>query len=114
MDIIYINRDYIVNILSKDEFFILLPEFNFMQKYKNQMQMVIDNKMSCSSCTEKNTVQPAILNFVSYLILKYKENNTEFFDRLKLFTVHHLYKKDCELRFAFQENDNSEIMEITI
>jgi|688.fasta_scaffold639629_2 hypothetical protein len=114
MNIKYIDREYIIGALAKDDFYVILPEFNFMLNYKDQMKKIANNEVGCSQCTENNVILPAIANFVSYLILRYNEQNEDFFNRLKSFTVHHYLHTDCELRFAFQQSENEEIKEIII
>ena len=114
MKIIDIDRDFVVRCLGTKIFYDIVGEFEFLKKYHEGLANVLQNNITCSGCTENNVVKPAVHEFIMYTIAMDKAGETEFFERMKAFTLCYLDERNFQLRLQYQMDETSPIRELLV
>ena len=66
--VVILNKDIIKNLLVQEQFFNEVPEYFFLKDAGSQISQALDDKGGCSSCTEKNLIDPSINSFISHTV----------------------------------------------
>lgn len=112
MDLI-LAKDIVKNLLIREDFYHEVPEFYYLKEAGAKIVSALDDKGGCSSCTDKNLVQPTIQAFISNAVNMRIDCGPNSTIALKKY-VSKLYQQDVNLKVFFKETEDSETVEFEL
>ena len=112
---INLTKELVVELLTKEDFYNLVPEFFFLKENGARIAEAIAAPGGCTSCTERNLIEPTVLTFISHLINMYldcgKISTVKFKEYIKNINS---IQEDFEIVTLYKENEESDVVEILI
>jgi len=112
--IVVLNKDIVKNLLVQEQFFNEVPEYFFLKDAGSQISQALDDKGGCSSCTEKNLIEPAINSFISHTVNMRLDCGAESTIKFKHFLRKAFQQEDIVVKVLYKPDENSEIEELEL
>lgn len=115
MNILDIDRDFIISLMSDELTFDYIKEFSEFKMNIEKFKKVKNKEISCGPCVDNGLISPVSFRVISIIIDNYKNNNINFIDNLKKWTkLYYGLSDSVNLRLTYQQNSLSDIEEIII
>jgi hypothetical protein len=115
MKIINIDQDYVISLISNEDTYFIIPELNFLEKYKDKFKKVKDGDVSCGPCVQNGLINPVSLQLMMFIFENNNKNNSIFLENIKQWTKKYFsIDEEFKLKFSYQEHSLSEVVDVFI
>lgn len=112
MDLV-LTKEVVKNLLVREDFYHKVPEFYYLKEAGSKIVSALDDKGGCSSCADRNLIQPTIQAFISNVVNMRIDCGPDSTVNLKKY-VNQLYNQEVIIKVFFKETEDSETVEFEL
>jgi len=110
-----LSEELVRELIIQEAFYNSTPEFFFLKEAGANIAEAVSRPGGCTSCTEKNLIEPTILAFISHTVNMYLDCGKDSLFKFKQYVKQ--FKKieeDFNIVVLYKENDDTDVVELLI
>ena len=110
-----LDRNLVKDILIQETFYNQVPEYYYLKEAGYKIVQEMSKEGGCSSCAERNIIEPTIAAFVSHTVNLYLDCGPQALEKFKKYLREFLEAgEDFEVYVMYKNHENEEPTEIVI